>query len=348
MGAQVPDRTPDLATLGLRVLGDDPRDVAEAAAVLGTLDGGFTLLWTALMYRPANSRALITPLGKAPVDKLVAAAAQSLAAAPPAARVAIVHVLSGVHDTRASELISAALEDVEIEVRVAALRSLAERGQAVPRAVVRCRADASVEVRTAAVDVLASVRTGEAVDHLIHYAADPAPEVRTAARVALGDRRTEEVARSAMRALRDPLMRRAAVSILGDLGAAGAPLIVHELADAPQEVRGDLEEALRIGGGIDRSRQDMRHPAAKVRLEAVRLLRLLEATDATESLIEALNDPSPAVRKEVIETLTVVDRSGASTARLKEVFLGDPDLDVVSAAEEALRVSDEEGQDPQR
>lgn len=344
----MPERAPDVAELGLRVLGDDPKDVAEAAGVLGTLDGGFTLLWTALMYRPANARALITPLAKAPVDKLVAAAAQSLAAAPPAARVAIVHVLSGVHHTRASDLISSALEDVEIEVRVAALRSLAERGQAVPRAVIRCRTDASVEVRTAAVDVLASVRTGEAVDHLIHYAADPAPEVRTAARAALADRRTEEVARSAMRALRDPIMRRAAVSILGDLGAAGAPLIVSELPEAPQEVRDDLEEALRIGGGIERSRQDMRHPAAKVRIDAVKLLRLLEAADATETLIEALDDPSPTVRKEVIQTLALVDRSGVSTQRLKEVFLGDPDLDVVAAAEEALRALDGEAQGPSR
>lgn len=336
----MPERRPDLAALGLRVLGDDPRDVGEAAAVLGGLEGGFSLLWTALMFRPANSRALITPLGKAPIEKLVAAAGQSLAAAPPAARVAIVHVLSGVHDQRASELISAALEDVEIEVRIAALRSLAERGQAVPRAVIRCRTDASVEVRTAAVEVLASVRTGEAVDHLIHYAADPAPEVRSAARSALGDRRTEEVARSAMRALRDPLMRRAAVSILGDLGAAGAPLIVSELPEAPEEVRGDLEEALRIGGGVDRSRQDLRHPAAKVRIEAVRLLRLLGATDANEDLVEALSDPSSAVRKEAIEALADIDKNRTSVARLKEVFLSDPDLEVVAAAETALRQLD--------
>ena len=344
----MPEPTPDLAALGLRLLGDDPRDVAEAATALGSHDGGFTLLWTALMHRPANARALITPLGKAPVEKLVAVAGQSLAAAPPAARVAIVHVLSGVHDRRASELISGAIEDVEIEVRIAALRSLAERGQAVPRAVIRCRTDASIEVRTAAVEVLAAVRTGEAVDHLIHYAADPAPEVRAAARSALGERRTEEVARSAMRALRDPLMRRAAVSILGDLGAAGAPLIVHELPDAPEEVRGDLEEALRIGGGIERARQDMRHPAARTRIEAVKLLRLLGATDATENLIAALDDPSSAVRKEVIETLVVVDASGSSIRRLKEVFLGDPDLEVVAAAEKALRALDEEGGDPKR
>ena len=337
----MPDSTPDLAALGLRVLGDDPRDVAEAAAALGSHDGGFTLLWTALMHRPANARALITPLGKAPVEKLVAVAGQSLAAAPPAARVAIVHVLSGVHDRRASTLISDALEDVEIEVRIAALRSLADRGQAVPRAVVRCRTDASIEVRMAAVEVLADVRTGEAVDHLIHYAADPAPEVRAVARAALGERRTEEVARSAMRALRDPLMRRAAVSILGDLGAAGAPLIVHELPDAPEEVRADLEEALRIGGGIERSRQNMRHPAAKVRIEAVRLLRLLGATDATDSLIECLNDPSPGVRQEVIETLAKVDKDRLSVPRLKEVFLADPDLDVVAAAEQALRSLDQ-------
>ena len=340
------ERRPDLATLGIRVLGDDPRDVAEAAAVLGAQEGGFTLLWTALMHRPANARALITPLSKAPVDKLEAVAAQSLAAAPPAARVAIVHVLSHVHDKRASELISGALEDVEIEVRIAALRSLAERGQAVPRAVIRCRTDASVEVRIAAVDVLSSVRTGESVDHLIHYAADPAPEVRAAARAALADRRTEEVARSAMRALRDPSMRRAAVSILGDLGAAGAPLIVGELSDAPREIRSDLEEALRIGGGVDRARQGMRHPAAKVRIEAVRLLRLLEAAEAVADLVASLGDPSPAVRKEVIETLSEVDENRSSVARLKEVFLSDPDLEVVAAAEAALRHLDTDQANP--
>ena len=332
--------TPDPVALGLRVLGDDQRDVGEAALVLGASEGGFTLLWSALMYRPSNSRALIAALVKAPVDDLVAAATQSLAAGPPAARVAIVHVLSGVHDQRVSELISGALEDVEVDVRIAALRSLAERGQAVPRAVIRCRTDASVEVRTVAVDVLASVRTGEAVEHLIQYASDPAPEVRSAARAALAERRTEEVARAAMRALRDPMMRRAAVSILGDLGAAGAPLIVSELPGAPGEVRGDLEEALRIGGGIERSRQDMRHPATKVRIEAVRLLRLLIASDAIEDLIAALNDPSPVVRKEVIGALAVVDKNRSSVTRLKEVFLTDPDLEVVKAAENALRELD--------
>ena len=338
----MPERQPDPGALGLRVLGDDLKDVAGAAQALGEMEGGFTLLWTALMLRPNNARALIPPLEKAPTEVLVAAAGQSLAAAPPPARVAIIHVLSGVRDPRASELIAAALDDVSVEVRIAALRSLAERGQAVPRAVVRCRTDASVEVRTAAVEVLCNIRTGEAVDHLIHYASDPSPEVRTAARSALGERRTEEVARSALRALRDPTMRRAGVSILGDLGAAGAPLIITELAGAPEEVRGDLEEALRIGGGIERSRQDLRHPSTAVRVEAVRLLELLAASETTDDLIEALGDPSPAVRARVIEALITVDQTRASIAKLKEVFLSDPDLKVVAAAEAALRALEEQ------
>ena len=333
----MPERELDLSTLGQRVLGDAPKSVASAAAALGEIEGGFTLLWTALLHRPKNARALIPPLEKAPVDLLVAAAAQSLSAAQPDARVAIVHVLSGVHDPRASELIAGALEDVSVEVRIAALRSLAARGQAVPTAIVRCRADASVEVRLAAVEVLEGVRTGEAVDHLIHCAADPAPEVRTAARSALGERRTEEVARSAMRALREPLTRRAGVAILGDLGAAGAPLIVAELPEAPEEVRGDLEEALRIGGGVDRSRQDLRHPSASTRSEAVNLLELLAASDAVPDLIEDLADTSPAVRVNFIGALASLDYHRSSLARLKEVFLSDPDLDVVAAAEKTLR-----------
>lgn len=339
----MPERKPDLSALGLRLLGDDPKDVAGAAQALGDLENGFSLLWTGLMHRPHNARALIPPLEKAPADVLVAAAAQSLSAAPSQARVAIIHLMSSVHDPRASELIAAALEDVSVEVRIAALRSLSERGQAVPRAVIRCRTDASVDVRLAAVDVLTQIRTGEAVDHLIHYAADPAPEIREVARSALGDRRTEEVARSAIRALRDPVMRRAAVSILGDLGAAGAPLIATELPGAPEGLRGDLEEALRIGGGIERSRQDLRHPSAAVRAGAVELLEMLRASETTDDLIEALGDPSPSVRTRVIEALPSVDEARRSVARLKEVFLSDPDLGVVAAAEKALRALEEEG-----
>lgn len=334
-------RAPDLVALGRQLLSDDPKTVAAAADALIDVDGGMTLLWTALMHRPNNARWLIPPLERSPVDGLIAAAAQSLTAAPPEARVAIVHVLSGVHDPRASELISGALEDVAVDVRIAALRSLAERGQAVPTAVIRCRADASSDVRRAAISVLTDVRTGEAVDHLIYYCSDPDPEVRGAARSALGERRTEEVVRSALRALRDPLMRRAAVSVLGDLGAAGAPLMIAELPAAAPEVRDDLEEALRIGGGVERSRQDLRHPSAAVRVDAVHLLSLLGATEAVDRLIEALGDPSPNVRIEVIKALEKLDASSSSVSRLKEVFLGDPDLDVVAAAEQALRALEE-------
>lgn len=340
----MPEGKPDLTALGQRVLGDAPKSVADAAAALGETEDGFVLLWMALLHRPHNARALIGPLKEAPVDLLVAAAAQSLTAASPEARVAIVHVLSAVDDPHASELIAGALEDVSVAVRIAALRSLAARGQAVPTAVVRCRADASTEVRLAAVEVLADLRTGVAVDHLIHYvdhliyyAADPAPEVRSAARAALGERRAEEVARAAMRALRDPLVRRAGVAVLGDLGAAGAPMIVAELAEAPEELRADLEEALRIGGGVDRSRQDLRHPSASIRGDAVYLLELLGAADAVADLIEALADPSPAVRVNVIGALSVLDSKRISLARLKEVFVSDPDLDVVAAAEKTLR-----------
>ena len=331
------ERQRELEALGQRVLGDAPRSVANAAAALSEIEGGFTLLWTALLHRPDNVRSLLLPLEKAPVDLLVASAAQSLSTAQPEARVAIVHVLSGVHDPRASELISGALEDISVEVRIAALRSLAAREEAVPAAVIRCYADSSTEVRLAAVAVLEAVRTGDAVDHLIHYAADPAPEVRAAARGALGERRTEEVARSAMRALRDPLTRRAGVAVLGDLGAAGAPLLVALLPEVPSEVRGDLEEALRIGGGVDRSRHDLRHPSATTRSEAVYLLELLGATDAVPDLIETLADPSPAVRISVIGALAVLDERRNSLARLKEVFVSDPDLDVVAAAEKTLR-----------
>jgi HEAT repeat protein len=327
----------NLTALGLRLLGDDPKDVSGAAEALAGSEAGFSLIWSALMHRPGNARSLIPPLARAPVDTLLAAASQSLAAAEPGARVAIVHVLAGARDPRASELLMASLEDVAVEVRIAALRALAERGQAVPAAVIRCRKDASVEVREAVVQVLADLRTGEAVDHLIHHAADPSPEVRAAARAALAERRAEEVARSALRALRDPLMRRAAIGVLGDLGAGGAPLIVAELSGAGPEVKDDLEEALRMGGGVERSLADLRHPSAATRTSAVQLLGLLGAGETVPQLIEALSDPSPSVRVQVIGTLASLDKERRSMTRLKEVFLGDPDLDVVAAAEAALR-----------
>lgn len=167
----------------------------------------------------------------------------------PETRRAAVEDLGTVDDADgATEIVTSALADTNLEVRREAVASLANIGtnDAVAGLAIALQ-DQSEDVREDAVDALADLREPATIPLLEEALRDPDEDVRQAAIEALAEMRGDEAAHALAIALddRDPALREDAVDALGENGGPQAiALLQRALGDAETQVRGAAAEWL--------------------------------------------------------------------------------------------------------
>ena len=337
---------------------DDSWLVRRVAAVrlgrIGEKDEGVSTLLNMLhdpnpLVQGAAQDALMT-LGEA---RLSHAVTQALAGQP--------QHLRQLDDPRALETIRGALDSEDPTIRTAACHILAEAAVGAFRAdLEKCVGDDDAAVRECALRGLTRIGDPESVPVLVQALLDPVesvrdlawrgladagfeavrplcdllhspePDIRAIATTGLGHTRTG-VAVPALRLRLEkddhPGVRLAAVEALGRIeSGASIDALVGALADADQYVRA---EAVRILArtGDDRLVEEgltlLADEAAGARLAGAELLGQLDATQAVEMLVTALDDPDHRVQQEADRALERLGE-GALLAAAGGLLRGNP------------------------
>ncbi len=307
--------------------GDDRPAVAAAAATsLGRLGGpeAEALLRDLLLADPPEEVAVATvealgQLGAASaVPELTAKAA---AGATVGLRRAAVSALGAIGTPAAIEALSARADDEDPYVRAEARRQLESRDfdpsllaqEAAPdevreksdylRGLTYQKSAAYLDERTLAVllrglgDPDPTARA-EAVDSLVESADDPQVAERVAEVLLTPDA--------------EPVARRSAAEVLGEIHRGGNDLAVEALATAARD------------------------PSSAVRSDAVRALGRRIAPEAVGALLEAARDPAPSVRRLAALSLGPFADTDEVRGILERMAKGDPSPEVQEAAIQAL------------
>ncbi len=268
------------------------------------------------------------------------------------------------------DALSAALHDLNKEVRGRAAVALGKLGALAVEPLIGALGDPDVDVSQRAASALGETRDPRAVAPLVTALSHPDKDVRRRAARALGkikDRRAVEPLVATLRDL-DKRVRLAAAKALGNIGDVRVvePLIAT-LGDTDADVRAGAAEALgQIGApALEPLVAALGHPQVSVRLGAVKALGQIGAPHAVEALISLLHDPDERVRWSVAEALgsigdaravpSLVDALRTSSASMRKqaaealgkigdpqaveplvVALGDQNRDVRECAIEAL------------
>src|SRR5215217_1132099 len=168
-------------------------------------------------------------------------ARQGLADATPAIRAAAVDAMAALEGPSADHALMAALQDVDEQVRVAAVEALTPRDTLLEEPFLALLADVSPAVRMRALQALLRRGTTEGVEALIPLLEDPVPQLRKLAILAIGQlgcgaaipRLIDEARRAT-----DEEERASLVTALGALGAReGEPVLQAALQDTSALVR---------------------------------------------------------------------------------------------------------------
>lgn len=324
-----------------RLLLDPEPDVAVRAAELLALQPTtetLSLVWGALRAAGPDARARILELldafDRGVLSVLAAQALGSTVAGERSVGLAVFATLGGYQTV---PRLTASLDDPVAEVRLAALEALRRLPSpaAVDRVALRLR-DPEAGVRVAAARVLAAIEDDRVVDHLMEAATDPAEEVRSVARGAVLARRSPAVARRLIEALGWATHRRAAGELLAEMPEVSRGLLLAALEEADDETRQAIGEAL-AGGAAERSLlAELEAPDPERRRSAVLGLEALGGAGAVPALVRRLLDPDAGIRALAARALGALG-DGRAVEPLKRAFVSDPDMNVVSAIEPALR-----------
>jgi HEAT repeat protein len=332
--------TEDGAVLTRYLLDPDPGVAGRAAALLAEDRSTETLalVWGALRSAPADGRDrvidLLSSFDRQTVTRLAVQATESTS---PAERGIGLRVRAAIDGYRAFGLLTGALGDPEVEVRLAALQALGRlpSSEAIEH-VGRRLGDPDAAVRADAARALAGIVDDRVLPFLLQAAGDPSDEVRTIGRAGFLSRRSVSGARSLVAALRDPARRRAAVDLLGEMGDVARELLVDWIEDVDAEAGEAAGRALAAAGAEAWLVEQLRHRRPDRRRRAVLALGAMRAVGALSALVDRLHDPDAGVRAAAATTLGAIADPRAAEP-LKRAFVSDPDMGVVAAIEPALR-----------
>ena len=331
----------DGSTLLVELLSDpDPAVVTAAAGALERFPAPevLVMIWPALRTLERRTVDLL-------VEKLIAAdramtrrLARNAAQSPDAADRALgLRVLVAVGADSVGDRLERALGDPAREVRRTALEALGAHAELVSVEAVGPRIhDPDVEVRRLTVEALAVVGDDRALSYLLEAARDPAAEVRVPAREYLLARCLTPSARMLVSALGTPNLRTVAAELLGHAPERTAELIAQVSVEVDVETRAAMARVLSAPAAVDVLLAALGSPDPERRRVALRGLALAHQTRSASAVAECLQDPEADIRGAAAVLLGTLGDASA-VAALRQVLVFDPDMEVVRAAEEALR-----------
>lgn len=370
---------PDTEREALRRLADpSPRVRESAARIAGYF--GYPSTLDALVAASADvdesvRRAAVEHLTNYEGEHAVAATARALRDPAASVRAAAARALARADDGDSAAQLLAAFDDPDPWVRYYALRSLARRDVpegALARVARLAQEDVAPPVRIAALETLAP-RGDQVVEHLLAGRDDPEAEVAEAAVRALGNCQVQATRdalhqdlrspspgrqRAALDAVakqasdewvaplrdladaRDPSVALAAVDALRDTGTRAAVAALVKLA-TNMRLRPRIVAALAAVGGdrFDALSEALMYENEGIRCMVVEALGRVKSPGASRLLVSALEDPSSPVRLAAAQALGRMDLRGTERA-LTEMSRGDASAAVRDAARSALRRSE--------
>jgi hypothetical protein len=234
------------------------------------------------------------------------------------------------------EIATAALEDLDTPVRMAAARAIGEmRPGSAAEALGRRTQDPDPEVRSEIVRALGVIDHPSILGSLFAFLSDPDPAVRATALEVLTEWRSPAVAKRLAEVLASPELRNMASEVLVEMGPASEKLLLEVLmqrhAGATPTVGRLLGRIMGIDGCIER----LAAPDPMERLRGVEALGAIGGPRAVESLVGTLSDPDSDIRVRSLQLLGKLGDERAASA-VERSARTDPVADVVTAAEDAL------------
>ena len=294
--------------------------------------------WMAILQCPESRREeLVATLERSSAESLALLAMDHMSS-PDAAERALALTLAGRAGRPESVRgIAGALQDPTPQVRRVAAQALTSvrSSDAIP-ALGRALSDPDLEVRISAVQALSMIDDDDVLDPLITALKDPEARVREVAGEALVRWRSPAAARRLAMALSSPSLRRPVGEVLKRMGPAAVDPLVNILLDEDGDLSATVGQLLQDLVGPGPFLERLSSMNADERLRAVEVLGALGGDQAVDGMIRALSDPVEKVR---IRAVTLLGDTGSARAfdAAKQTFLSDPVLEVVAAAEEALR-----------
>jgi HEAT repeat protein len=331
----------DGSTLLVGLLSDpDPAVVTGAAGALERFPAPevLVMIWPALRMLERRTVDLL-------VEKLMAAdrgltrrlARNAVQSPDPADRALGLRVLVALGADSVGDRLERALGDPARQVRRTALESLSAHPEMVSVEAVGPRIhDPDVEVRRLTVEALAVAGDDRALNYLLEAARDPAAEVRDPAREHLLARCLTPSAGMLVSALGAPNLRTVAAELLGHAPERTAELIAQVSTEADVETRAAMARVLSAPAAVDVLLASLTSPDPERRRVALRGLALAHQPRSAAAVTICLEDPEADIRGEAARLLGTLGDPSAVVA-LRRVLVGDPDMEVVRAAEEALR-----------
>lgn len=331
----------DGSTLLVGLLSDpDPAVVTAAAAALERFPAPevLVMIWPTLRTLGRDTVDLLVQKLMAADRAMTRRLARNAAQSPDAADRALgLRVLVALGADSVEDRLERALADPDREVRRTALEALGTHPELVSAEAVGPRIhDPDVGVRRLTVEALAGAGDDRALNYLLEAARDPAAEVRVPAREHLLARCLTPSARMLVSALGTPNRRTVAAELLGHAPARTAELIAQVSADADVETRAAMARVLSAPAAVDVLLAVLTSPDPDRRRVALRGLALAHQPRSAAAVTKCLEDPEVDIRIAAAGLLGTLGDPSA-VAALRRVLVGDPDMEVVRAAEEALR-----------
>ncbi|MDP9242163.1 MAG: HEAT repeat domain-containing protein [Actinomycetota bacterium] len=343
----LPNETPE-ATVEPPPLEEEPEEeqfvegsappIRHVEAVAPGTTGELSIVWRNLQESPAEDRGGVVERlqhqGKGPdLVRLVHDHARS---DTPSERALAVELAGRTGGEPCVEIATAALEDLDTPVRMAAARAIGEmRPGSAAEALGRRTQDPDPEVRSEIVRALGVIDHPSILGSLFAFLSDPDPAVRATALEVLTEWRSPAVAKRLAEVLASPELRNMASEVLVEMGPASEKLLLEVLMQRHAGATPTVGRLLGRIAGIDGCIERLTSPDPTERLRGVEALGAMGGPRAVESLVGTLSDPDSTIRVRSLQLLGKLgdDRAGSA---IEHSARTDPVAEVVTAAEEAL------------
>lgn len=332
--------TDDAVALVTAALNDADATVVGAAATmlsrLRPLEAVATL-WGHVVKQTAHRDVLVRALHDLDAHTLRRLAANALTSTNAHERIAGLTALQAFDEPAQPEIV-AAMRDVDVTVRCAAIDALAATGgHSLVTHATEAMDDPAPQVRARAAAALITTGDTTAVTRAFGALDDAAPVVRDAVVDAVRASHTPLLIDLLVAELDRPAHRQLAAELLAFRSDASTR-VFDLLATVPEDDarRNDLIDALRQAGRVDEVRANLAHHDPAVRGDALRRLQHVAGPNDVPVIAERLDDPDPNVRLAAVGMLKFLGGPVAVEA-LQRAFATDPNMDVVAAIEDAYR-----------